>query len=107
MYRTRSKLWEGLHLFASENGDTAIVNTISGRKIFNSVCYKPWTKIHTCARDWEKLPRDQTIFGNHLKDTPALITDDNSNELIAKVNRKTQPADNRNTLTIEDSIKPR
>lgn len=44
VYRTKSKQWEGPHMFISIDGETATVQTSRGRKIHRSNCVRPWTK---------------------------------------------------------------
>lgn len=44
LYRTRTKLWEGPHIFVSIDGETVIVQTPAGRKIFRSNCIRPVRK---------------------------------------------------------------
>lgn len=44
VYRTKSKKWEGLHRFVSLDGETVVVKTVRGRKIFSSVCVRPYNQ---------------------------------------------------------------
>lgn len=47
VFRKTTQKWEGPFLFVSEDGDTAIIQTPAGRRIFSGVCVKPYNRTPT------------------------------------------------------------
>lgn len=43
VYRTKSGRWEGPFSFISVGGETAVIQHQRGRKIFRSICVRPYT----------------------------------------------------------------
>lgn len=44
LYREVTKSWEGPFQFVSVSGETAVIQTPRGRRIFRTSCVRPWTK---------------------------------------------------------------
>ena len=76
VYRTVTKKWEGPFKFISIDGETVVVQLPRGRKIFRSVCVKPYIKSKL------KLPMED--LSNELDETgtkEAMLDDDIKNEI--------------------------
>lgn len=71
VFRTASKLWEGPFDFISVSGETAVVQTKRGRRIFRSTCVKPYVRSQlndapqTSDRNQETMPEGATKEAMH------------------------------------------
>lgn len=97
VYRTKSKSWEGPFRFIDCEGETAVIQLPRGRRVFRSVCVKPWIHPIRTDKNYSEPSDDIDRPANNLKSSTKKKTVSWSDRPQNHANHKTTCSDDNST----------